>query len=82
MFLTAIVILTTYSTTGLVLLLSQSAVYLFNEFKTNKWLTPFVFVLCIPIYMIFSQNVEEKIQGEKEASFQKRYFRPPYFDRP
>jgi hypothetical protein len=24
--------------------------------------------------MIFSLNVEEKIQGEKEASFQKRYF--------
>jgi hypothetical protein len=72
--LTAVVILTTYSTTGLALLLIQSAVYLFNEFKTNKWLIPFAFVLCIPIYMIFSLNAEEKIQGEKEASFQKRYF--------
>ena len=72
--LTAIVILTTYSTTGLALLLIQSAVFLFNELKTKKWLIPFVFVLCIPIYMIFSLNAEEKIQGEKEASFQKRYF--------
>ena len=72
--LTAVVILTTYSTTGLAIFLIQSAVYLFNEFKTNKWLIPFVFVLCIPVYMIFSLNVEEKIQGEKEASFQKRYF--------
>jgi len=72
--LTAIVILTTYSTTGLALLLIQSVVYLFIEFRTNKWLAPFVFVLCIPLYMIFSMNAEEKIQGEKEASFQKRYF--------
>jgi hypothetical protein len=72
--LTAIVILTTYSTTGLALLLIQSVVYLFNEFKTNKWLILFVFVLGIPLYMIFSMNVEDKIQGEKQASFQKRYF--------
>ena len=72
--LTAAVILTTYSTTGLALLLIQSVVYVFYEFKKNKWLTPFVLVLCIPVYMIFSLNVEEKIQGEKEASFQKRYF--------
>ena len=72
--LTAVVILTTYSTTGLALLLIQSSVYLFNEFKTNKWLIPFAFVLCIPVYMIFSLNAAEKIQGEKEASFQKRYF--------
>ena len=72
--LTAVVILTTYSTTGLALLLIQSAVYLFNEFKTNKWLVPFVFLLCIPVYMIFSLNVEEKVKGEKESSFQKRYF--------
>jgi hypothetical protein len=72
--LTAIVVLTTYSTTGLALLLIQSVVYLFNEFKTNKWLILFVFVLGIPFYMIFSMNVEDKIQGEKQASFQKRYF--------
>ena len=38
--LTAVVILTTYSTTGLALLLIQSVVYVFNEFKTNKWLIP------------------------------------------
>jgi hypothetical protein len=74
LFLTAIVILTTYSTTGLALLLIQSVVYLFREFRTNKWQAPFVFVLCIPLYIIFSMNAEEKIQGEKEASFQKRYF--------
>tara|TARA_B110000003_G_scaffold264802_1_gene289970 strand:- start:454 stop:1383 length:930 start_codon:yes stop_codon:yes gene_type:complete len=72
--LTAIVILTTYSTTGIALLLVQSAVFLFSEFKKNKWLIPFIFLLSIPIYIIFSINVEDKIQGEKQASFQKRYF--------
>ena len=72
--LTAIVILTTYSTSGLALLFIQSVVYLFNEFKTNKWFMPFILALGIPIYIIFSLNVEEKIQGEKQTSFQKRYF--------
>lgn len=74
LFLTTLVILTTYSTSGLALLLIQFAVYLFNELKSNKWLMLFVFVIGIPLYMILSLNVEEKIQGEKEASFQKRYF--------
>ena len=72
--LTALVILTTYSTTGLALLLIQSTVYLFNEFKTKKWLMSFVLALYIPVYMIFSVNVVEKIKGDREASFQKRYF--------
>ena len=74
LFLTAVLILTTYSTTGLALLLIQFTVYLFNEYKANKWLRPFVLVLGIPIYMIFSFNIEEKILGDKEWSFQKRYF--------
>ena len=72
--LTAFVILTTYSTTGLALLLLQVAVYIQNEFKRNKLLIPFVLIFAIPVYFVFSINVDEKIQGEKEASFQKRLF--------
>tara|TARA_B100000780_G_scaffold148301_1_gene103635 strand:- start:553 stop:1815 length:1263 start_codon:yes stop_codon:yes gene_type:complete len=72
--LTALVILTTYSTTGILLLLIQFTVYLFNEFKLNKWITPFVLLLAIPVYIIFSVNLEDKISGVKEMSFQKRYF--------
>tara|TARA_B100000767_G_scaffold143196_1_gene135219 strand:- start:587 stop:1849 length:1263 start_codon:yes stop_codon:yes gene_type:complete len=72
--LTALVILTTYSTTGLLLLLIQFTVYLFNEFKLNKWIRPFVLLLAIPVYTIFSVNIDEKIYGEGESSFQKRYF--------
>jgi len=72
--LTAIAILSTYSTTGLALLLVQGIVYLFSEFKTNKFVVPVVLLLSVPVYMVFSLNVEEKVQGEKEASFQKRLF--------
>ena len=37
-------------------------------------LLPIIIVLSIPVYLTFSVNVEEKVQGEKEASFQKRLF--------
>lgn len=72
--LTAFVILTTYSTTGLALLLLQTAIYIQNEFKRNKILISLVLLFAIPVYFIFSINVDEKIKGEKEASFQKRLF--------
>lgn len=72
--LTAFVILTTYSTTGLALLLLQVAIYIKNEFKRNKIVIPLVLLFAIPIYFVFSINVDEKFQGEKEASFQKRLF--------
>jgi len=67
-------ILSTYSTTGLALLLIQGIVYFWSEFKDNKMLLPIIIVLTIPVYLAFSVNLEEKIQGEKEASFQKRLF--------
>ncbi|MBC8267001.1 MAG: O-antigen ligase family protein [Flavobacteriales bacterium] len=72
--LSSFAILTTYSTTGLAILLIQGGVYVYNEFRANKLLIPLVFISLIPVYMMFSVNVDEKIQGEKEASFQKRLF--------
>jgi len=67
------VLLTTYSTTGLSILLLQGIVYIHNEFKKNK-LFLFIVAVLIPIYLVLQVNVEEKVQGEKEASFQKRFF--------
>ena len=67
-------ILSTYSTTGLALLLIQGVVYFRSEFKDNKLLLPVILALSIPVYFAFTVNVEEKIYGEKEASFQKRLF--------
>jgi len=70
----AFLILTTYSTTGIGILLLQVFAYMIAESKTNKLLIPLVGVLLIPIYMIFSMNIDSKIQGERESSFQKRIF--------
>lgn len=68
------VILTSYSTTGLAILLIQVLVYLSEERKNNKLILPVIAILLVPIYFVFSVNVDDKIQGEKEASFQKRIF--------
>ena len=67
-------ILTTYSTTGICVLLLQVIVYLYNEFKNNKLLFSIIVGLIIPIFLVFQINVQEKVKGEKEASFQKRFF--------
>ena len=67
-------ILTTYSTTGITILLIQIAYYIKYELKNSKILIPFVLLISFPIYLIFANNLEEKIAGEKEGSFQKRYF--------
>ena len=68
------VILTSYSTTGLAILLIQVLVYLSEERKNNKLILSVIAILLVPIYFVFSVNVDDKIQGEKEASFQKRIF--------
>lgn len=68
------VILTSYSTTGLAILLIQSLVYLAEERKNNKLIVPVIAVLIVPLYFVFSVNIDDKLQGEKEASFQKRIF--------
>ena len=72
--LTAVAIVTTYSTTGIALLLLQSLVYILKEMKDNKLLVLIFLFFTIPIIMIFNLNVEEKVQGDKQASFQKRLF--------
>ncbi len=72
--LASVLIITTYSTTGLILLLFQSFFYFKSSFKNKKVLAPILIILLIPIYLVLSTNVKEKISGEREASFQKRMF--------
>ncbi len=74
LFLVSFLIITTYSTTGLAILLLQGGIFIYSEFKGNKVLLPLMGLLIIPIYMVFSINIDAKVQGEKEASFQKRLF--------
>ena len=72
--ITGFVILGTYSTTGILILIAQ-LVYLFIErFNQNKLLLPIIFLSFIPIYFVFSINIEEKLRGNRVFSFQKRLF--------
>lgn len=74
LFLIGFVILGTYSTTGILILICQ-LVYLFiQRFNENKLFLPIIFISFIPIYFVFSINVEEKLRGNRVFSFQKRLF--------
>jgi hypothetical protein len=74
LFLIGFVILGTYSTTGILILIGQ-LIYLFiQRFNENKLFLPIIFLSFIPIYFVFSINVEEKLRGDRIFSFQKRLF--------
>jgi len=45
-----------------------------REIYKTKIILPLIIILLIPIYMVFNLNIDEKLQGEKESSFQKRMF--------
>ena len=68
------VILGTYSTTGIIILIAQLAYLFLQRFNENKLLLPIIFLSFIPIYFVFSVNVEEKLKGNRVFSFQKRLF--------
>ena len=69
----AVVIITTYSTVGILILLMQLIYYFFFESRSKFGVLIF-FIIAMPISSVFLFNVEEKTTGDKEASFQKRYF--------
>ena len=69
----AVVIITTYSTIGILILLMQLIYYFFFESRSKFGVLIFC-IIAIPISSVFLFNVEEKTTGDKEASFQKRYF--------
>ena len=66
-------ILTTFSTTGLLLLILQVAYFSQKLLKNNAKIILLI-VLMIPLYFVFNSNLNEKIYGEGESSFQKRLF--------
>jgi hypothetical protein len=66
-------VLTTYSTTGLLLLILQVGYFSQKLLKNNTKIILFI-VLIIPLYYVFNSNLNEKIYGEGESSFQKRLF--------
>ena len=66
-------ILTTYSTTGLLLLILQIIYFGHKKLKNNIKILLLI-VLISPLYVFFNANMNEKIYGEGESSFQKRLF--------
>jgi len=66
-------ILSTYSTTGLLILIIQ-LIY-FSQTELKRFI-PIILIalISIPLYFISSVNLNEKIYGEREFSFQKRLF--------
>ena len=74
LFLVCFLIITTYSTTGIALLFVQIFFYIKNHFKKNLILIPLSTLILVPLYIIFNYNIDDKIKGERAASFQKRLF--------
>ena len=72
--LIAFVVITTYSTSGLTILLIQSIVYIYEEVKKSKIFGFIAVILIVPVFFIYSNNIENKIKGDYESSFQKRLF--------
>tara|TARA_B100001250_G_scaffold9849_2_gene8569 strand:+ start:15191 stop:16438 length:1248 start_codon:yes stop_codon:yes gene_type:complete len=66
-----IAILSTYSTTGLFLLMIQIIYFLQKKFKQNLAII-LIAIVGIPLYLLLSANMNDKIYGEGESSFQKR----------
>ena len=69
----AFVIITTYSTIGILILLMQLIYYFFFEWNSKFGVLIFL-IVALPISSVFLFNLAEKTTGDKEASFQKRYF--------
>ena len=69
----AAVIVTTYSTVGILILLIQLIYYFFLEWKSRFGFL-ILLIIALPISSVFLFNVEEKTTGDRQASFQKRYF--------
>ena len=73
--LTLLGVLTTYSTTGLALIILQIIYFLVKEAKTNIVITSLVLVsLLFPLNSLFTANIKDKVTGQFESSFQKRLF--------
>ena len=72
--LISISIITTYSTAGLTILLVQIIVYVLNEIKRSRVFSLIAFSFLLPLMFIYIYNLESKVKGDYESSFQKRLF--------
>ena len=66
-------ILTTYSTTGIFIMIIVLFFIFMKSIKRNPLLILLAISVTFPLYYIAKANIDDKTTGEKAASFQKRY---------
>ena len=66
-------ILTTYSTTGIFIMIIVLFFIFMKSIKRNPLLILLAISVTFPLYYILKANIEDKTTGEKATSFQKRY---------
>jgi hypothetical protein len=74
MWLTILALLTTYSTTGLLLMALQLFVKFGSLLRRNVLLLPIVLGAGLLIFNFVGRNVEEKVSGDRESSAQIRMY--------
>ena len=72
-FLLIIAIITTYSTTGIFIMLLLLVFIFWSYIRKNPLTIIFVISLSLPLYYLAETNIENKTTGERASSFQKRY---------
>ena len=72
--LTIFSIISTFSTTGLLVMFIQLSLYFFTAFKQNVYVSALVLVVIGLTYFITAANVQNKIFGDGQVSFQARLF--------
>lgn len=66
-------IISTYSTTGILIMLILLLFIFQSSIKKNPVLALLVVCLILPVYFVAKTNIEQKVEGETSSSFQKRY---------
>ena len=68
-----IAIITTYSTTGIFIMIILLVFIFWSYIRKNPLTIIFAISLSLPLYYVAETNIENKTTGERSSSFQKRY---------
>ena len=72
-FLLIIAIITTYSTTGIFIMLILLVFIFWSYIRKNPLIIILALSFSFPLYYVAKTNIENKTTGERSSSFQKRY---------
>ncbi len=72
--LTILAIMSTFSTTGLVVMLIQLAIYFSRIIQRKIYLAPIFSLILVGVFFVTQNNVEDKLSGSGQVSFQARFF--------